>query len=556
MRIAPVLSVLISGLTAASAWAATGDVVAAPSASDDPFVWLEQVDSPRAMDWVRAENAKTAAVLEQDAHYPPMFKDALALAQADDRIPEPHVIGGQIYNFWQDRNHAHGLWRRTTLADYKRADSHWTPVLDLDALSTAEKANWFWGGAQCAQPEERLCTLELSNGGEDAVTVREFDLRSGQFVRDGFVFPSGKQTVVWQDTNTMLASRAWSPGELTASGYPYIVKRVRRGQPLAAAQELFRGTPNDVGVNPESLTDGAGHQLLLIERDLSFFESEIQVVRPQGLAKLGVPKKVGVLGLIDGRVIIELREDWKTADGPVIPQGSVVAVELANVLKAPDHLRPTPIYTPAARRAFASASVTRDRLLVTELDNVRGRAYVYAPEKQGRWSQRALALPDNATIDIVDTDLHSNLAFLSVTGFLTPSSLWLADLKGDELSTVKTLPPKFDASQLTVEQLEAQSRDGTKIPYFVVHRTDIKLDGSTPTILTAYGGFQVSNTPYYSATTGKLWLERGGAFALANIRGGGEFGPAWHEAGLKTQRQRIYDDFAAVAQNLIAKGYT
>ena len=259
---------------------------------------------------------------------------------------------------------------------------------------------------------------------------------------------------------------------------------------------------------------------------------------------------------MSGRLLIELRDDWKTADGRLLPQGAVVAVELAAALAAPDRLQPTLVYAPAPRRAFAEASTTRDRLLVVELDNVKGRAYVYTPELGGRWSRRALALPDNATIEIVDTDLHSNQAFLDVTSFLTPSSLWYADLGARTLEKVKTLPPKFEAAGLTVEQLEAVSRDGTKIPYFIVHRDEIKLDGSTPTILTAYGGFQLSETPYYSAATGKLWLERGGAFVLANIRGGGEFGPAWHEAGLKTRRQRIYDDFAAVAEDLIARHYT
>ena len=555
MRNAAVLPVLIGLVFIPAPWAAAGDTDSIAATADDPFLWLEQVDSPRAMDWVRAENAKTAAVLDQDSRYPVLYKDALTIAQAQDRIPQPNIIGGQIYNFWQDASHAHGLWRRTTLEDYQRTDSHWTPVLDLDALSAAEKANWFWSEVQCAQPTERRCMIALSDGGEDAVTEREFDLRSGHFVPGGFVLPKGKQFLAWQDPDTLLVSREWSPGELTRSGYPFIVKRLRRGQPLSAAQELFRGNASDVGVNPISLQDGAGHQALLIQRDLTTFESEFRIVRAQGLAKLALPLKVAPLGLIANRLIIELREDWKTADGPLIPQGSLVAVELTNALHSPEHLRPAVIYTPTARKAFAEASATRDRLLVTELDNVKGRAYVYTPESAGRWSHRALALPDKVTIDIVDTDLHTDRAFLNVTGFLTPPSLWLADLKGSELGVVKTLPPKFDAARQTIDQFEAVSKDGTRIPYFVVHRTDVRLDGSTPTILTAYGGFQISETPYYSATTGKLWLERGGVFVLANIRGGGEFGPAWHEAGLKTQRQRIYDDFTAVARDLIAKGY-
>ncbi len=555
MRTAPALSALMAGLLLPSAWAAA-DTAPGPAATEDRYLWLEQVDSPRAMDWVRAENAKTAAVLEQDPHYPGMYKDALTIAQAQDRIPQPSSIGGQIYNFWQDASHAHGLWRRTTLKEYRQANPSWTPVLDLDALSAAEKGNWFWSGARCAEPAERLCVLALSDGGEDAVTEREFDLRSGKFVPGGFELPKGKQTSAWENENSLLVSREWSPGELTASGYPYIVKRLARGQPLTAAKEVFRGMPSDVGVDPITFNDGDGHQALIIQREVTTFESEFHLVTAQGVKKLALPRKAAITGLVANRLVIELREDWKTGKGEVMPQGGVVAIDLASASAAPDRLRPTLVYAPSARKAFAEAFPAKNYLLLTELDNVKGRAYVYAPGKAGAWSHRALALPDNATIDIVDTDLHSDLAFLSVTGFLTPSSLWLADLKGSELAVVKTLPPKFDASRLKTEQFEAVSKDGTRVPYFVVHRTDIKLDGSTPTIMTAYGGFQISETPYYSGTNGKLWLERGGAFVLANIRGGGEFGPAWHEAGLKTQRQRIYDDFSAVAQDLMAKGYT
>jgi prolyl oligopeptidase len=282
---------------------------AAAASADDPFIWLEQVDSARAMDWVRAENAKTAAVLEQDPRYPALYRQALAIAQAQDRIPRPSIIGGQIYNFWQDATHAHGLWRRTTLAEFRRPQGRWTPVLDLDALSRSENGNWFWGGAQCAQPAERRCMISLSDGGEDAVTVREFDLPSGKFVAAGFRLPSGKQTLAWQDPDTLLVSREWAPGELTKSGYAYIVKRVKRGQPLAAAQEIYRGTPDDVGVDPVVLHDGAGHQALVVQRNVTFFETEYRLLTDQGLARLGLPLKSGLLALVSGRLVIELRDD-------------------------------------------------------------------------------------------------------------------------------------------------------------------------------------------------------------------------------------------------------
>ncbi len=556
MRIAALATLLIgAGLLHPLPAPAAGSAIGA-SGEADPFLWLEQVDGARAMDWVRAENARTSAVLEQDPRYSAMYQDALALAQARDRIPEPTTLGGSIYNLWQDSEHAHGLWRRTSFSDYQRPDGTWQPVLDFDKLSATEQANWFWGGVRCAEPDEDDCMVALSDGGEDAVTEREFELRAASFVKGGFELPRGKQWLAWQDPDTLLVSREWAPGELTSSGYPYIVKRLRRGQLLSAAADLFRGAATDVGVNPIALHDGAGHQALLIERDVTFFEAEYHLVTTHGLARLAWPRKLGVLGLVANRLIIELREDWKTADGPLIPQGSVVAVDLVSASARPDHLRPVVIYTPGPRQAFAQAAITRGRLLVTALENVRARAYVYAPRSGGRWARHALALPDNASIGIIDTDQHSERAFVLVTGFLTPASLWLADLRSGAVTMTRALPPRFDAARQSVEQLEAVSRDGTRVPYFIVHATDIKLDGSTPTILDAYGGFQISQTPYYSSNLGKLWLERGGAFVLANIRGGGEFGPAWHEAGLKTHRQRIYDDFAAVGADLIARGFT
>ncbi|MGH8851461.1 MAG: prolyl oligopeptidase family serine peptidase [Casimicrobiaceae bacterium] len=535
---------------------AAADASASSTVAEDPFVWLEQIDGARALAWVRDQNARTAAVLENDPRYPTLFKEALAIAQAKDRIPEPQFIGGQILNFWQDADHVRGIWRRTSLADYRRAAPAWTTVLDLDALAKEEKANWFWSGADCEEPAERRCMIRLSDGGEDAVTLREFDLRSARFVSEGFSLPRGKQTSAWRSRNSLLVAREWAPGELTRSGYPFVVKRIERGQPLSAAVEVFRGSADDVAVSPVALEDGTGHRALIIERALSFFEAEYHLVGASGTRKLALPSKADVLALVGGRLIVSLREDWTTPHSGAFLQGSLVSIDLTAATAAPEKLRPTLVYAPGPREAFAQASAARGRLLVTVLDNVRGRAHVYTPRPGGRWSHRALALPDNASIHIVDADLRSDRAFVSVTAFVTPTSLRLADLASGALEIVKTLPARFDASHDVVEQLEATSSDGTRVPYFVVHPVDMKRDGSTPTILTAYGGFLVSETPYYAPSTGKLWLEGGGAFALANIRGGGEFGPAWHDAGLKTHRQRIFDDFTAVARDLIAKGIT
>jgi prolyl oligopeptidase len=411
-------------------------------------------------------------------------------------------------------------------------------------------------GFTCARPAERRCLINLSEGGEDAATIREFDLDTGRFVEGGFVIPKSKARVDWEDENTLLISNAWAPGELTASGYPYIVKRLKRGQRLDQAVEVFRGAKSDggYGVSPTVLRDSANRTLAVITRPLDTFRAETYVLTPKGAQRLGIPMKASVDDLIDGRVVITTEEDWK-AGGKTFPAGSMAWITLAALKADPAHLKPTLLFAPGPREALEGSITTRDKLLLTVLDNVRGRAYVYAPTATG-FSRTRLPLPDNATVRINATDNNSDRAFIGVTGFLTPSSLWLADAATGALKEIKTLPAKFDASADVVEQLEATSKDGTKIPYFVVHRRDIKYDGSNPTLMTAYGGFQISETPNYSAINGKLWLERGGVYVLANIRGGGEFGPKWHEAGLVDKRQVIYDDFASVAEDLIRRKIT
>ena len=521
----------------------------------DPYLWLEDVSGAKAMDWVKAENAKSLGVLEKDARFPGLLADALTIAEAKDRIPAPEFLAGQAYNFWQDSDHVRGIWRRVPVDGYAAAEPAWSPVLDLDALSKAENANWVWKGSDCEWRGERRCLINLSDGGEDAVTVREFDLQTGGFVDGGFTLPHGKQNTAWADPDTLLVAREWAPGELTASGYPFVVKQIKRGQPLSAAVEVFRGKPSDVVVQPALVHDGDGHQALLIVRGVSFFENEVYLVTPAGPKKLALPLKSQIDDMVAGRILVRLNQVWNT-EGASFPQGALVSFDLAAAMADPDHLKAHLIYAPGPRESIESVSATKSNLLVVLYQNVKGRALVYTPAADGGWTHKKLDLADNASIGLVSTDPHSERAFLSVTSFLTPTTLWMADAADGKLTQVKALSPKFDASKDVVDQYEAKSKDGTMIPYFVVHPKAMALNGANPTILYAYGGFQASMTPSYSGVNGKLWLERGGVYVLANIRGGGEFGPAWHEAGLKTHRQKIYDDFAAVAQDLISRKVT
>ena len=527
----------------------------APATSMDPNQYLEDVSSPRSMDWVNAENAKTLGILEHDPRFAGLAADALKINQAKDRIAAPEFIGNDVYNFWQDATHVRGIWRKTSLADYVKPAPAWTTVLDLDALSNSEHANWVWEGAQCRRPSETRCLVDLSDGGEDATTIREFDLTTKQFVSGGFTLPHGKQSAAWESDDSLLVAREWTKGEMTASGYAYVVKRIKRGQALSDATDVFRGIPADVSVDPETSDDGTGHSITLIRRGTSFFTSEYRIVTPQGTRKLGVPEKVRPNGLIEGRMLFRLAQDW-TVNGSTFAQGSLVSADLTAIKAHPEQIKPTIVYTPGKRETLEQVSRTKSHVLVVTYENVKGRAFVYTPTANGGWTHRALSFPDNASIAIVSANHRDERAFLSVDSFLTPATLYLTDLATGKLARVKASTPRFNAANEVVEQHEAISRDGTPVPYFIVHAKTMKLDGSNPTVLYAYGGFEVSLTPNYSAIDGKLWLERGGTYVLANIRGGGEFGPAWHEAGLKTKRQVIYDDFSAVAQDLITRKIT
>jgi len=537
----------------------TGSAVA-QTTSDDPYLWLEDVSSPKAMAWVEAHNAKSTAVLEADPRYQQYYNEALTLAQAQDRIPYGTFTHGQIYNFWQDADHTRGILRRTTRASYESGQPEWTTVLDLDALAKTENANWVFKGMSCARPAERRCLISLSDGGEDAVTIREFDLSTASFVKGGFVLPKGKQDATWVDENTLLISREWHKGELSRTGYPYILKRLKRGQPLSAAVEVFRGKPDDggYGVGAYVLRDGQNRTLPLISRPLDTWHTETYMLTPKGVRRVAIPEKNSLVDMVDGRVIASLDEDWTPSGSPGkhFTAGSIVSLDLAQLKADPAHPKPTLIYAPGPTEALQGVSSTKNILLVSTLDNVRGRTLLFTPTAKGKWQHKAMDLPDNSTVFVSSASNTDDQAMIGVTNFLTPPSLYVADAATGAAHEIMSQPAKFDASNLQVDQREATSSDGTKIPYFIVHRKDMPLNGQNPTLLYAYGGFESSMTPNYSATRGKLWLEKGGVYVVANIRGGGEFGPKWHEAGLGVHRQLIYDDFAAVAKDLIATKVT
>ena len=529
---------------------------AEPVNPEDPFLWLEEIDGERALAWVSEQNERSLAHLQADARYATDYQAALSILEDRSRIPYGALRGGHLYNFWQDDRHVRGLWRRTPLASYETPTPEWQTLLDVDALAAAEGRNWVYQGVDCEPDEGPRCLISLSDGGQDAKVVREFDQTTRSFVADGFSLPEAKSDVAWQDADTLLVATRFGADSLTESGYPYIIREWRRGQSLAEAREIYRGEPADVLVSPGRIDGDGGEALLLIVRVRTFFTSDYLRVAPRALGSsiepMTLPPKVALQGISQGELLFLIRQDWQIA-GQSFKSGSLLSMPLASVTAAEPAIRT--LLVPASRDAIEQVAVTGSGVLVALYSNVKGRL-LRLRFAGAAWTSTDLPLPANGSIGIVSAQERSDTAFVTYQDFLQPATLYRIGVRSGQAQPIKSLAPKFAADGCSVEQLQATSRDGTRVPYFVVRPRGFVATGTAPTLLYGYGGFDVSMLPGYLGTVGKLWLEKGGVYVLANIRGGGEFGPAWHEAGLKTRRQVVYDDFIAVAEDLVAQGIT
>jgi prolyl oligopeptidase len=518
----------------------------------DPHRWLEDVAGAEPLAWVRGQNADSTHELARSRAFARLEARLLAMLDSEDKIPYVERNGSYYYNFWRDARHERGIWRRTTLAEYRKDEPRWETVLDLDALGKAEGENWVWHGADCLPPDYRRCLVSLSRGGADADVVREFDLESKAFIDGGFSLPEAKTSVAWHDRDAIYVGTDFGPGSMTSSGYPRVVKLWRRGTPLGAAATVYEGRPDDVGV--------AGHRDLArgYERDfvlryLTFYTNELYLLRDGELIKVDKPDDADA-GVHRDWLYLTLRSDW-TLGGRTWRRGSLLAARFDDWIAGKREL--TALFEPSERISLAGYVPTRNHLILNTLDNVLSRLYVLTPAGDG-WRREPLpGVPEfgDVNADAIDAD-ESDEYFLQITDFTTPSSLHYGAIGAGKPEQLKQLPPYFDAAHLVVSQHAATSKDGTRVPYFQVAPKGLVHDGRHPTLLTGYGGFEVAQTPSYSAGRGIGWLENGGVFVLANIRGGGEFGPAWHQAALKASRPRAYEDFAAVAQDLIARRVT
>ncbi|MGJ9416842.1 prolyl oligopeptidase family protein [Massilia sp. CMS3.1] len=522
----------------------------APGAPVDPHAWLEDVGGDSSLDWVRAHNAVSEQALGGPAH------DALrarlqGILDAKERIPYVSKHGHYLYNFWRDAAHERGIWRRTTLGEYRKDAPNWETVIDLDALARTEHENWVWAGANCLEPRGTRCLVSLSRGGGDADVVREFDLDARAFVADGFSLPESKGSVAWIDQDTLFVATDFGTGSMTASGYPRIVKEWKRGTPLKDARPVFEAGADDLSASARrDLTPGFEREF--VTRQIGFYSSELFLREGGRLIKIDKPDDANAFAVRDV-LLVELRSDWR-AGGRTWPQGSLLAIDFARFMRGERDFQA--LFTPTPTSSLDGVAVTRNALLLKVLDKVKNRL-VELRHAHGLWQRRDVATPGIGTLGVAVLDeIESDDYFLSVTDFLTPTTLYLGHAGSDARERLKSMPGWFDPQPYTVSQFEATSKDGTMVPYFVVKDRRAKLDGKNPTVLYGYGGFEVSLTPAYSGMIGAGWLEHGGVYVLANIRGGGEFGPRWHQAALKEHRQRAFDDFLAVAKDLIERKVT
>jgi prolyl oligopeptidase len=550
-RVASSATLLLVAFVAFSVCSQGADASSMPDSSADSYLWLEDVLGDKALDWVRQQNAVSTNELQARPEFELIRQRLLSIMDSKDRIPFVTKHGKFVYNFWRDDKNVCGLWRRTTLKDYKNPQPNWETVLDLDQLAASEKENWVWKSANVLEPDYDRCLVSLSRGGADATVVREFDLKTKRFVEGGFKLAEAKNRVDWRNRNTIYVGTDFGPNTMTKSGYPRIVKEWKRGVPLSSAKMVFEGKVDDVSASGSVVRDH-GKVYEFMERSPTFFTDEVLVRRGDKWVRIDKPADAEVR-TFGAYLLLKLRTDWRV-DGKTYVGGSLLASDFDSYLKGERKF--TTLFAPSERKSLEAISATKNYLILTELDNVRSRPYLLRPAR-GEWKRTPVDVPafGNVSVHGIDAD-ESDDYFMVIEDFLTPSTLYLGTAGKPAREKLKSLPAYFNVDGLEIQQFETKSADGTRVPYFQISRQGMKLDGSNPTLLYGYGGFNISMLPAYSPTVGAGWLESGGVYVLANIRGGGEFGPKWHDAARKEHRQRAYDDFIAVAEDLIARKVT
>ena len=524
--------------------------LAAPD--DDPYLWLEEVDGERALAWVETQSAATLTRFG-DTRFAADRDTLAAIFDRPDNIPVIARRGTKVFNFWKDAAHPRGLWRTTTLDSYRGERPEWDILLDLDALAAREGEDWIWSGAATLPGSHDRAILMLSRGGADAVVLREFDLSSHDFVSAGFILPEAKGGAAWLDRDTLLLSSALGDGMATSSGYARTVRLWRRGTDPSTAPVIFETGADHMSVWADLDRQAEDERVWFVER-VGFFDIVVWIGDRTG-PKTRIDLPTDVQGQWhSGWLAVKRRTQW-TIGGDTHPPDTVLGISFPAFLDG--DRRFTKLFEPTERRALQGLFWSGGRLVLSILDDLKPVFEVLTPSGVGWARQRITGLPDIGVAHVWSLDVRTEEStgdlLASAQDPLTPPSLYLIPPRAAP-QLLKRGPQAFDPAGLAMARHEAISEDGTRIPYVQVGPPGNT--GEAPVHLSGYGGFGISMLPYYNSAVGKLWLERGGTGVVANIRGGGEFGTAWHDAGRREEKRLSHDDFAAVAADLVRRGVT
>jgi prolyl oligopeptidase len=517
--------------------------------AEDAYLWLEEIEGEKSLNWVKKQNAASDKALTSNPLFEDLRKKYLDVYDDKDKIAYPNMVGDYVYNLWQDEKYERGLWRRMLKNNYVNNINDWETVIDIDQLSKKEGKKWVFSGASFYEPDNKICLVALSDGGKDEDEIREFNLSTKEFVKNGFLFPESKGDVSWIDQDHVLVARNFGPGTMTTSGYPSQIKVLKRGATLDQAETIFKTDTTHLGAFTFSLNYNSEQHLFIYE-GISFYESNLYYLKENKLQKITYPKDAQLSGFHRGELIISLQSDWDI-NGKNYNKGALISMNLNDNLNG--NILIKTIYEPNALSSFVSTRTSKDFIVVNTMENVQNKLLKFSLEGN-TWTSESIGAPEFGSIYLIASSNESNDYFFRYSNFIKPTTLYHVTETG--INPIKKLKDFFNTENLVVKQYHATSKDQTKIPYFIVHHKDMKFNGNNPTMIYAYGGFNASSQPNYSATIGIGWLEQGGVYVLANIRGGGEFGPKWHQAAMKEKRQNAYDDFYAVSEELIAKKIT
>jgi prolyl oligopeptidase len=519
-----------------------------PTPEHDPYRWLESVEGEEALAWVREQNVVSRAELEAQPNFAKLRERILTILDSDEKIPYIVKYGQWYYNFWQDKTHVRGLWRRTTLGEYRKDKSNWEIVLDIDQLAKDENENWVWKGARVLEPGYDCCLLYLSRGGADANVIREFDLVHRRFIEDGFFLPESKGQASYRHQDSLFIGRDFGEGSLTTSGYPRIVKEWRRGTLLEEARTVYEGEVTDVWVGGYvSNTRGLQHEFVASNK--TFYTGERFLRQADKLTKLETPQDAE-MRMVGEWLVLTLKSPYPVAER-TYPTGALLAIRLEDFLQGTRTF--DVLFEPAERKTLDTWIHTKNYLVLNTLEDLERKLYTLSFE-HGEWKKCDLELPIKGDVSLwAEDDESSDNFFLEGSDYLTPSSLYYVNAATQTFEKLKQAPAWYDSSKFVSQKFEATSKDGVSVPYFVVHKKDMQLDGKNLTLLYGYGGFEISLGPAYKSVA---WLENGGVYVEAILRGGGEFGPDWHWAATKENKQRTFDDFIAITEDLTARGIT